>query len=77
MTPYEKMSDAELDAEIARLAVEIAGHEYRYDAEYLTKNHNERLRNQATIRGFLLDTLFRQKCAMKERRRRMGFWIAP
>jgi len=76
MTPYEKMSDAELDAEIERQTIEIAGHEDRYDAEYQTKDHKEREFNQGVIGGILRECIARRERAMKERRRRMGFWIA-
>lgn len=77
MTSFEWMTDAGLDAEIDRLSGERAEYEDLYDAEYQTKNDVEREFNQGMIKEFLEDTIDRLKRAMDERRRRMGFWIAP
>lgn len=77
MTCYGRMTDAALDAEIGRLAREIAVYEDSYDAEYQTKNDVEREFNQEMIKKSLEDTIASWKRAMDERRRRMGFWIAP
>ncbi|PIF06847.1 hypothetical protein [Candidatus Pantoea floridensis] len=77
MTCFDRMTDAALDAEIERLAREIAVYEDSYDAEYQNKNDVEREFNQGMIKKPMEDTIASWTRAMDERRRRMGFWIAP
>lgn len=77
MTSFEWMTDAGLDAEIDRLAREIAEYEDRYDAEYQTQNDLVREFNQGLIKEAMEEAIASQERAMNERRRRMGFWIAP
>jgi len=76
MTCFARMTDAALDAEIERLAHEIAGSERRYDAEYQYEDE-QREWSQPFIKQQMEDLIARFERAMDERRRRMGFWIAP
>ncbi|MGC1018945.1 hypothetical protein WKH24_21830 [Pantoea agglomerans] len=76
MTCIARMTDAILDKEIERLAHVIADCERRYDAEYQWGD-GQREFNQSFIKYQLEETIARWERAMNERRRRMGFWIAP
>lgn len=69
MTLYDQMTDAELDAEIERLALEITDLEIRHDTEEVDLT-------RWMIRSVMESTLEDQRRAMAERGRRMGFWIA-
>ena len=75
MTFSEGMTDAALDAEIERLAREVASCEVSYDAEYQTENDKVRVFNQAVIKEVMEEAMASWERAQSERRRRMGFWI--
>lgn len=70
MTLYDQMTDAELDAEIERLALEITDLENCHDTEEVDLT-------RWMIRSVMESTLEDQRRAMAERSRRMGFWIGP
>lgn len=76
MTCFATMTDAVLDTEIERLACVIVDCERRYDAEY-QYGDGQREFNQSFIKYQLEEAIAIWKRGMNEKRRRMGFWIAP
>ena len=76
MTLYDRMTDAELDQAIDGLANEIAEHEAWFDSQYQHEDE-EREFSQAFIGSVLREIIACRERAMAEKRRRMGFWIAP
>lgn len=76
MTFFDGMTDAALDAEIERLEREIAYFEECYDAEYRNDDAQGEF-NQGLIGTILRESIANLKIVMNEKRRRMGYWIAP